>query len=164
MCIYIYIVVDLMELGNIVPRVGTEATPLAFRASMLTIKPTRLPDVTTIPTPTCLVPTYQQGVACTRSWSRQSVWRVCWKCRNDVSRARFEPTSLAFQAGVLTIPPLKWPGNQCHVYVENGEVVYRERNSKSHLLPSVLTILPLRFPYFTTMLTCLCGSLTERSV
>ena len=39
---------------HIVPRAGIEPTTLAFQASMLTITPPRFPDVTTVPTPTCL--------------------------------------------------------------------------------------------------------------
>ena len=43
-----------MKIGNIVPRAGIERTSRAFQASSLTITPPRLPDVTTMPTPTCL--------------------------------------------------------------------------------------------------------------
>ena len=43
-----------IKMGNIVPRAGFEPTHLAFRASALTIKPSRLPDVITLPTSTCL--------------------------------------------------------------------------------------------------------------
>ena len=39
----------MMKTGNNVPRVGIEATPLAFG----TITPPRLSDITAIPTPTC---------------------------------------------------------------------------------------------------------------
>ena len=39
---------------NIVPRTGIEPTSLAFPASVLTITPPRLSDVTTVPTPTNL--------------------------------------------------------------------------------------------------------------
>ena len=39
-----------MKMRNIVPRAGIETTSLAFRASVLTITPHRLPDITTIPT------------------------------------------------------------------------------------------------------------------
>ena len=41
-------------MGNIVPRVGIEPTSLAFRTSVLNITSPRLPDVTTLPMPTCL--------------------------------------------------------------------------------------------------------------
>ena len=44
----------MMTWGNISPTVGFEPTPLEFRASVLTITPPRLPDVTTLPMPTCL--------------------------------------------------------------------------------------------------------------
>ena len=48
------LVMGVMKMGNIVPLVGLEPTPLAFRASVLPITSPRLPDVTIIPTPTCL--------------------------------------------------------------------------------------------------------------
>ena len=48
------IVKDAMKMGNIVSRAEIEPTSLAFQASVLTIKPPRLHDVTTVPTPTCL--------------------------------------------------------------------------------------------------------------
>ena len=38
----------------IVPTAEIKPTSLAFRASVLTISPHMLPDVTTLPTPTCL--------------------------------------------------------------------------------------------------------------
>ena len=49
-------VMMVMKMGNIVPRTGIEPiTSLAFQASVLTITPLRLPDVTTRPThDTCL--------------------------------------------------------------------------------------------------------------
>ena len=47
-------IMEVMKIGNIVPRVRTEHTSLAFWASLLTITSPRLPDVTTLPTPTCL--------------------------------------------------------------------------------------------------------------
>ena len=43
-----------MKMENIVPRAGMEPTSLAFQASVQPITPRRLPDITTIPTPTCL--------------------------------------------------------------------------------------------------------------
>ena len=43
-----------MKMGNIVSRAGIEPTSFAFWASVLTISPSRLPDVTTLPIPTCL--------------------------------------------------------------------------------------------------------------
>ena len=46
--------VGVMKMGNIVPKTGIDATPLAFQDIVLTITPSRLPDVTTLPTPTCL--------------------------------------------------------------------------------------------------------------
>ena len=39
--------------GNITPRAGFERTHLAFEASMLAIILLRIPDVTTLPMPTC---------------------------------------------------------------------------------------------------------------
>ena len=47
-------VMDVMKIGNIVPRVVIELTSLAFWASVLTITPPRHHDVTTLPIPTCL--------------------------------------------------------------------------------------------------------------
>ena len=44
----------VMKMGNIVPRVGIEPTSFAFRDSVLTITPSRVPDVNIRPTPTCL--------------------------------------------------------------------------------------------------------------
>ena len=41
-------------MGNIAHRAGIESISLAFRASVLTITPNRLPDITTLQTPTCL--------------------------------------------------------------------------------------------------------------
>ena len=43
-----------MKMGNTVPRAGIEPTSLAFQASVLPFTPCKVPDVTTIPTPTCL--------------------------------------------------------------------------------------------------------------
>ena len=42
------------KMGIIVPRVGIEPTTFAFRASVLTIRPRRSPDVITLSTPTYL--------------------------------------------------------------------------------------------------------------
>ena len=47
-------VMDVMKMGNSMPRVGTKLTPLAFQASMLSITPPRVPDVTAFPLPICL--------------------------------------------------------------------------------------------------------------
>ena len=47
-------VMGVIKIGNIVPRAGMEPTSLASLASVLTITPLRLPDVTTLPKPTCL--------------------------------------------------------------------------------------------------------------
>ena len=47
-------VMRLMKVGNIVPRAEIEPTSLAFWASVLTITPHRVPDVTNVPMPTCL--------------------------------------------------------------------------------------------------------------
>ena len=40
-----------MKMGN---RIGTEPTSLAFRARVLTVRPLRILDVTTLPMSTCL--------------------------------------------------------------------------------------------------------------
>ena len=47
-------VVVVMKIGNITPRARIESTSLALWACVLTISPSRLPDVATLPTPTCL--------------------------------------------------------------------------------------------------------------
>ena len=41
-------------MGNTAPRAGIEPTSLAFWASVVAITQPRLPDITTIPIPTCL--------------------------------------------------------------------------------------------------------------
>ena len=46
--------VGVMKMGNIVPRVGIEPTPLAFPDRCATVTPCRLPDITIIPLPSCL--------------------------------------------------------------------------------------------------------------
>ena len=43
-----------MNMGNVALRKGIEPTSLAFQVGVLTTSPPRLPDVTTLPTPTCL--------------------------------------------------------------------------------------------------------------
>ena len=43
-----------MNIGNIMPGVGIQPTSLVLRDSVLSITPPRLPDVTTVPTPSCL--------------------------------------------------------------------------------------------------------------
>ena len=55
--LYDYVVRGVMTIGNIAPRAGIESTSLAFQHSVLTITTPRLPDVTTLPTPTCSTPT-----------------------------------------------------------------------------------------------------------
>ena len=52
--IYYAYVMGEITMRNIVPRVGIEPVFLAFPASVLPITPHMLPDVTTMPTPTCL--------------------------------------------------------------------------------------------------------------
>ena len=47
-------VVGVMKMGNIEPRAGVEPASLAFRASVFTITPPRLPDFNTAPMRTCL--------------------------------------------------------------------------------------------------------------
>ena len=47
-------VMSVMKMGNCVPIVGIEPTPLAFQVSVLTITPPRLPAVTMLPIPTCV--------------------------------------------------------------------------------------------------------------
>ena len=53
----------VMKMGNIAPRAKFEPTLLAFQASVLSIKPHRLPDVITLSTPTvapCLRDQYRK--------------------------------------------------------------------------------------------------------
>ena len=47
-------IMDAMKMGNTVPRLGLKTTSLAFRASVLPFSPRSLPDVTTMPTPSCV--------------------------------------------------------------------------------------------------------------
>ena len=54
MNIIVCIILGVMKMGNIAPRVGIKAASLAFWASMLTIKPARLPGVMTLSVSTCL--------------------------------------------------------------------------------------------------------------
>ena len=49
-----YNVEGVMKKGNIVPKAGIEPTFLVFCASVVTITPPRLPDVTTVCMPNCL--------------------------------------------------------------------------------------------------------------
>ena len=64
----------VMKVGNIVPRVGIEPTSLAFQANVLIITPHRLPDVITIPMPTCLCSSLPQR-------SVQTTTLVPWNCK-----------------------------------------------------------------------------------
>ena len=45
---------DVMKMGNIVPRAGIETTSLTFSVSVLTITPLSFPNVTSLPMSTCL--------------------------------------------------------------------------------------------------------------
>ena len=47
-------VVDVMKMGNIAPRAEIKLSSLLFWVNVLTIMPPRFPDVTILPTPTCL--------------------------------------------------------------------------------------------------------------
>ena len=47
-------VIGVMKMGNTMPSVGIEPTSLALWDSVLTIRPPRLPAVTTLPTSTCV--------------------------------------------------------------------------------------------------------------
>ena len=47
-------VMGVSKMGNNAPRAGIKPTSLAFWASVLTLSPPRLADVTPLPTPTCL--------------------------------------------------------------------------------------------------------------
>ena len=66
------IVVDVVKMGNTVPKAGLVPTSLAFQARVLTLHHIGFPDVTTIPMPTFLE---QSGIRGTgielfRIWSR----------------------------------------------------------------------------------------------
>ena len=50
-------VVEWMKMGNIAPKSRIKPTSLAFLAIVLTITLPRLPDLTTLPTTTCLLST-----------------------------------------------------------------------------------------------------------
>ena len=47
-------VMGVMKMGKMVPRVGFKPTFLTFRANVLPLHHIGFPNVTTIPTPTCL--------------------------------------------------------------------------------------------------------------
>ena len=65
-------------MGIIVPRVGIELTSLAFRASVLSLHHVGFPDVTTIPTPTCLCTSLpQRSVQKCKSLSAYNYMRAC---------------------------------------------------------------------------------------
>ena len=74
---YIF-VVGLATMGNIAPRAGIEPTSLAFRVSLLTITPLRLPDVATLFTPNCLCDSSsERPVQFTTYYIRRFVWVWC---------------------------------------------------------------------------------------
>ena len=60
MCVHVHVVVGVIKMGNIIPRAGLEPTSLAFQASVLPYSPCRLPDVNTMPIPTCLCSSFPQ--------------------------------------------------------------------------------------------------------
>ena len=47
-------IVDVMTIGNMLPRAGIEPTSLAIRDGVIAIIPLRIPDVTSVPIPTCI--------------------------------------------------------------------------------------------------------------
>ena len=47
-------VMDVMKIGNSVPRMVIETTSLAFWGSVLTITPQRFPDATALPMSNCM--------------------------------------------------------------------------------------------------------------
>ena len=65
-------VMEMMIIRNTVPRVGIETPSLAPWASVLTNRPPRLPNVTTLPTPTCL-----SGSLPKRSMQTTTIILVC---------------------------------------------------------------------------------------
>ena len=54
-------VMGVMKMAIIVPRVRIKFTSLAFWVNVLIIPPHRLPDITIIPTPTCLCSFLPEG-------------------------------------------------------------------------------------------------------
>ena len=54
------IVMGVMKMGSTVPRAGLEPRSLAFRASVLPLHHIGFPDITTMPTPTCLCSSLHQ--------------------------------------------------------------------------------------------------------
>ena len=70
-------VMVVMKMGNTVPRAGFKPTSLAFRASVLPLHHVGFPNVTTIPTPTCLCSFLPQRSVQTTTISLQ------WYCMSD---------------------------------------------------------------------------------
>ena len=71
---FVHFVEWVMKMGNGAPKEGFELTPLAFWASVLTITPHRLPDITTIPTPICLCGSQPKRSAYTTIKSRIGIY------------------------------------------------------------------------------------------
>ena len=72
--------VGMMKMGNIVARVGIKPTSLALCVSVLIIIPPRLPDITILPTSTCLWDTREVSA---HYYSSASLWTTsclskCW--------------------------------------------------------------------------------------
>ena len=72
----------VMKRQIIVPRVGLKPTSLAFRASVLTLHHIGSPDVTTIPTPTCLCSSLPQRSVPTTTY-------ICIRCYQSLQQQIF---------------------------------------------------------------------------
>ena len=62
----------VMKTGNIVSRAGIKLAYLTFWATVLTISPPRLPDVSTVPTPTCA-----EQTTIPTAWTVNEPWDFC---------------------------------------------------------------------------------------
>ena len=64
-----------LKMGNIVSRAKLEPTSLVFRASVLPLHHISFPNVTTIPTPTCLCNSlFQRSMQTTTELTRRATW------------------------------------------------------------------------------------------
>ena len=147
-------VVGMEKMGNIEPKVAIESTSLAFQASVLTITSPGLPDVTSLPTPTCLccsLPeryyTHLPGIVSLLMLAINCIYTDRLRHRQaERSLYRIMVTATSVMGGWR-----KW------------EILHPERESNL-FQASVLTISPPRLFDVTTLPspTCLCSSLTER--
>ena len=100
-------VMDVMKIGNIVPRVGIKPTSLAFRASVKTITTCRLPDVTTILMPTCLNSSLSLRSVQTITILRFSLF-IALKCHCDLVGEKTPANILVYTSKLI-----------CYVFTSN---------------------------------------------